>query len=47
MCCPLNENNKAVIRIVHLDGTAVNGRVKLEVYPNGTLYKDKEEKEAP
>ncbi|SFC74345.1 TRAP transporter substrate-binding protein [Collimonas sp. OK412] len=37
---------KAALRFKELAEKATNGRVKIEVYPNSTLYKDKEEMEA-
>jgi C4-dicarboxylate-binding protein DctP len=37
---------KAADRFKELAEKATNGRVKVEVYPNSTLYKDKEEMEA-
>ena len=37
---------QAAIRFKELAEKATNGRVKVEVYPNSTLYKDKEEMEA-
>ncbi|HEY4072864.1 MAG TPA: TRAP transporter substrate-binding protein [Herbaspirillum sp.] len=37
---------KAALRFKALAEKATNGRVKIEVYPNSTLYKDKEEMEA-
>jgi C4-dicarboxylate-binding protein DctP len=37
---------KGALRFKELAEKATNGRVKVEVYPNSTLYKDKEEMEA-
>jgi C4-dicarboxylate-binding protein DctP len=37
---------KAALRFKELAEKATHGRVKVEVYPNSTLYKDKEEMEA-
>ncbi len=37
---------KGALRFKELAEKATNGRVKVEVYPNSTLYKDKEELEA-
>ena len=37
---------KAALRFKELAEKATGGRVKIEVYPNSTLYKDKEEMEA-
>src|SRR6201746_1749151 len=37
---------KGADRFKELAEKATNGRVKVEVYPNSTLYKDKEEMEA-
>ncbi|KIF80510.1 TRAP transporter substrate-binding protein [Noviherbaspirillum autotrophicum] len=37
---------KGAVRFKELAEKATNGRVKVEVYPNSTLYKDKEELEA-
>ena len=37
---------KGALRFQELAEKATNGRVKVEVYPNSTLYKDKEEMEA-
>jgi C4-dicarboxylate-binding protein DctP len=37
---------KGAERFKELAEKATNGRVKVEVYPNSTLYKDKEEMEA-
>src|SRR5438309_1722116 len=37
---------KAALRFKELAEKATNGRVRIEVYPNSTLYKDKEEMEA-
>jgi C4-dicarboxylate-binding protein DctP len=37
---------KAALRFKELAEKATNGRVKIEIYPNSTLYKDKEEMEA-
>src|ERR1700727_1285151 len=37
---------KAADKFAELAAKYTNGRVKVEVYPNSTLYKDKEELEA-
>src|SRR5512140_3757922 len=37
---------KGALKFKELAEKATNGRVKVEVYPNSTLYKDKEELEA-
>src|SRR5437660_12744147 len=37
---------KAALRFKELAEKATSGRVRIEVYPNSTLYKDKEEMEA-
>ena len=46
MVAPDTPKGKAAEKFKELAEKYTNGKVKVEVYPNSTLYKDKEELEA-